>query len=883
MEIIIGLVIAIVVLCLVFQLLIFLLKALWKALPYILMMGGIGLVIYGLFYIFQNRHGNMRNVFNFISQTVYFSGVFIGLFLGTTFLSEVFKYIKLRWMIAPLFIFLIALQMSLKPEGYMTAHPNAFRLAVLVSMLTYFWSIFQFIKIKRHIGFNEVTNNNLMISTAGIVSAFLSINLYVLDFPNNLLEVRFNNSIYINILMYLFLISAAWILYSEVNIYKKVKAYIKSNLCFVVEDVIEIPVIAQQKEKKIIYTEQILLRMKKHRFIIEVGKKEPIFIRKFLYKKIAKEVAVSQNIDEIIESIIIKYKIQDKERIREAVLHIASEKIKTVTYKASNNTTVMPSKLGYEGVSQNDKPDIITELQEIHELNVTKSPNIETILEGESIVPEQHDLDEVIKTNFKLLRYNMSNHPGITAQKKYRFLYTRLFKYMLEDLKDHSEIVGAILDSYQEKFQLSGDIQSIESKDIELEFSKIRKKEFSKLSFFKYRIRDYRYVLFLEVIYFRTLLEGIVPDEFINLFCSRLKINVKIKDLLIKYIDLIVRQNNLKEAEMLLLSCSNKYLIDTIWFAHANMTWNEIYSDLPRYNVAVCSTMSSGKSTFINALLGKDYIPSKNEACTAKITSISDDDRLNTIIGMKVDTQDKKVYEVNVNLNILEVWNNDNEVEKVILESNLDGIRSDKGVVVVHDTPGTNYSQDKSHHDITMNFLKTNAIDTIIYIINGEHATTMDNQILLKQIKREILENKSTKILFLVNKIDSFDSEKDDDIVSCLDGIKNELIEYGYSQPIVIPISANAARLFKMVLNGQALSKKETMSFKNLFDLFFDEGLDLLKYIDGYVEDEEKETEGNHDTVVVGGSEYRRNDILIALKRTGIGKVESILDHEVNN
>ena len=45
---------------------------------------------------------------------------------------------------------------------------------------------------------------------------------------------------------------------------------------------------------------------------------------------------------------------------------------------------------------------------------------------------------------------------------------------------------------------------------------------------------------------------------------------------------------------------------------------------LPIKNIAVCATMSSGKSTLVNALLGNDVLPARNEATPAKITSIMD-------------------------------------------------------------------------------------------------------------------------------------------------------------------------------------------------------------------------------------------------------------------
>ena len=46
------------------------------------------------------------------------------------------------------------------------------------------------------------------------------------------------------------------------------------------------------------------------------------------------------------------------------------------------------------------------------------------------------------------------------------------------------------------------------------------------------------------------------------------------------------------------------------------------------FPMLVIATMSSGKSTLINALLGQQILPSKNEACTAKTYSILDDDTM---------------------------------------------------------------------------------------------------------------------------------------------------------------------------------------------------------------------------------------------------------------
>ena len=89
------------------------------------------------------------------------------------------------------------------------------------------------------------------------------------------------------------------------------------------------------------------------------------------------------------------------------------------------------------------------------------------------------------------------------------------------------------------------------------------------------------------------------------------------------------------------------------------------------FPVNVIASMSSGKSTLINALLGKELIPSKNEACTATITEILDNDTdkfsavtydMNDIIFQKIPeltyevmsklNDDERVYKISATGNI---------------------------------------------------------------------------------------------------------------------------------------------------------------------------------------------------------------------------------------
>jgi len=86
------------------------------------------------------------------------------------------------------------------------------------------------------------------------------------------------------------------------------------------------------------------------------------------------------------------------------------------------------------------------------------------------------------------------------------------------------------------------------------------------------------------------------------------------------------------------------------------------YNSLPIVNVGVCAIMSAGKSSFINALLGYDYLPVRNEATTARITSVYDNDNSQKLIGFTMHNNQLR----NIGNELLEKdvnsWNADTEV-----------------------------------------------------------------------------------------------------------------------------------------------------------------------------------------------------------------------------
>ena len=317
------------------------------------------------------------------------------------------------------------------------------------------------------------------------------------------------------------------------------------------------------------------------------------------------------------------------------------------------------------------------------------------------------------------------------------------------------------------------------------------------------------------------------------------------------------------------------------------------YHSLPIYNVGVFATMSAGKSTFVNALLDKDFIPSKNEACTAKITSISDNDSMDYKIfgGCSLDNRKNYMFSNNITNEVLENWNNDERIDYIFLEADIKNIHSKNGILVIHDTPGPNNSRTEEHGLITKEFLDHNKdIDLFVYLINAEHSTTEDNYDFMETVHEFFVKRKESKIIFLLNKIDSFDTDKSDDINVVINNVREEIEKVGFQDPMIIPISANGARLFKKALHKEEMSKKELKDFKFLFSLFNEEQvMDLPSYCSANILEMSynkgyslKDDLASEEIISVDGENYNKKDLLKVLDRTSINLVRSLIDKEIN-
>lgn len=493
------------------------------------------------------------------------------------------------------------------------------------------------------------------------------------------------------------------------------------------------------------------------------------------------------------------------------------------------------------------------------------------------------DTELKVNENFLIQRCSFKNQPLQKERKLHRQIYESLLHQWLMKITDDQDLITYFMKKLDVDLQLVSD--DILKKPVD--FSK-GIKQISNIFWhggFSFGKHNYQYLCILECICLAGIIKGYNQekmDKMLSDFCKQCVIDEDCQRSLKQYMDsLFVKavQKDGSEVSELFQNQGDTTLQQT--FHYIDQHYRELYEyrQRPRYHIAVCATMSSGKSTFINALLGGYYIPSGNEACTAKITSISDNDKFPELVGCYAKGKNLCEYRDTIDNKVLDQWNSDETITHVFLEGDLQQIGSDHVVLVIHDTPGTNSSQNPIHHKRTMEFLQEQPLQTIIYLLNAEHISTTDNQRLLKEIKQKVIDQRKTKIVFLINKIDSFDEEEGDDIQKSVDSVCQELAKVGFKNPIVIPVIAYGASLFKRALSGQAdkFTRKERLDFMSLYSLCMEENLDVTTYQRNVsVDVRVPRMEGK---VLIKDKSYDKSNLIEALRRTGIYTIASLIDH----
>ena len=215
------------------------------------------------------------------------------------------------------------------------------------------------------------------------------------------------------------------------------------------------------------------------------------------------------------------------------------------------------------------------------------------------------------------------------------------------------------------------------------------------------------------------------------------------------------------------------------------------------FEVCVVATMSAGKSTLINAMLGKKLMPSKQEACTAIITRIEDEERdgfraeIYDKSGGPMETIENLTYEDMKRLNEDERVSEIRAFGRIPFVAEEEGTRKKEIKLIMIDTPGPNNARNPEHKKTQRKMLEKNSKTLVLYIMTGEFGTEDDNNLIDYIAKSMAVKGKQSKdrFIFVVNKLDGRKKE-DGSTEETLERVRDYLREHGIAKPNLFPAAA---------------------------------------------------------------------------------------------
>lgn len=234
--------------------------------------------------------------------------------------------------------------------------------------------------------------------------------------------------------------------------------------------------------------------------------------------------------------------------------------------------------------------------------------------------------------------------------------------------------------------------------------------------------------------------------------------------------------------------------------------------------IIVTANMSAGKSTLINALVGKPIARTSQEVCTGNVCYLfnkayEDNNTYLLTQGLNLSATAEDLHDYD--------WNG-----QISIASYFTGITSDIPRLCIIDTPGVDAALYKEHSRRAHDALLHNNYDAILYVASPTRLGTDAEKRHLQWVSQNL---QKEKIIFVLNKLDDY-HDFSDSIEESVHDFKDDLLKIGFENPIICPISAYFSYLLKLRMTGQALSEDEADEYARYAKKFMRSSYDLSHY-----------------------------------------------------
>lgn len=250
---------------------------------------------------------------------------------------------------------------------------------------------------------------------------------------------------------------------------------------------------------------------------------------------------------------------------------------------------------------------------------------------------------------------------------------------------------------------------------------------------------------------------------------------------------------------------------------------NRAFIEEKETRLLITANMSAGKSTLINAIVGKPVARSAMAACTGNICYIHnkafDDNRVylkNEDICLDAGQNELSGFS----------WNRETDI--AIYFKSLSGQHRKLCII---DTPGVNSAVNTQHRGFTRDTISLGQFDKLIYMFNACKLGTTEEIDHIKWISEKVPHQ---KVIFVLNQVDRF-VPAEDSIVKSIEALKSDLSKAGFEDAVICPLSAYFGQLIKMKMHGIKLSEDELEEYEMLVKRFNRDFHNLSAFYEGVV------------------------------------------------
>lgn len=381
----------------------------------------------------------------------------------------------------------------------------------------------------------------------------------------------------------------------------------------------------------------------------------------------------------------------------------------------------------------------------------------------------------------------LENHPLLGEKENFKIKYLNVLEYFYHKYSENNPWSTQTLQLYVRKFLGTENNYKYTNLDLQQKAKPVLSTKFRPFKFF-----SFRYCLIIDCIFICAYGDKSKSEKIFSELSSvyHKRYHKKIQRVFDSLYDITVSTDGIEQIQYM-KSC---------WDINSNYISND------PIKIIVTANMSAGKSTLLNALIGKKVNKTQNDACTAKIHNI-----VNKPFEDGLCYELDYLLELDADYQTLMVDNVDNQSSEITVGTHFRTVGDDYRRTWFIDTPGVNSSRDVKHRLLTEKAICNISSDLLIYLLNGENIGTEDD----RRHLLFVLEHYHGKILFVVNKLDKF-RKKEDSIEETLNMVVKDLMNIGFVKPVVVPISSYAAYLTKMIIFSEPLDEDEQDEFNRI-------------------------------------------------------------------